>query len=135
VRATQSRAVLWRAAADALAATLWYVGQALGEENRAAAEAAQVLGDGSGALPPYIGAANFRELNLPDGRRQLTRVRNACCFYYTIAPASPCRTCPRLSDAERVRRVADEGPAPTSCNSNSRSRYHEEPGPSGPFAI
>jgi hypothetical protein len=110
VAARRSPVALWRAAADALAGALWRVGERLGDERGAAAEAARVLGDGpdgTGPIRPYAGSANFRELSLPGGARHLTRERNDCCFAYTLGTPSPCITCPRLDDADRVRLLAD----------------------------
>lgn len=104
--ARRAPAARWRAAADALAGALWYAGARLGDERGAAAEAGRVLGDRTRRVPPYTGGANFRELRLPDGRRRLTRERNDCCLLYTIASASPCLSCPRLSDDDRLRRLA-----------------------------
>jgi hypothetical protein len=110
VAARRSSVALWRAASDALAGALWRVGERLGDERGGAAEAAMVLGDGPGGcgpIRPYVGGANFRELTLPSGARQLTRERNDCCFAYTLGPQSPCITCPRIDDAERIRLLSD----------------------------
>jgi hypothetical protein len=110
VAARRSPVALWRAAADALAGALWRVGERLGDERGAAAEAALVLGDrpgGTGPISPYAGGANFRELTLPSGAQRLTRERNDCCFAYTLGTPDPCITCPRLDDVERVRLLAD----------------------------
>jgi hypothetical protein len=105
--ARRAPAALWRAAADALTGALCYVGGLLGDERAAAGEALRILGDGTHPIPPYTGGAIFREFQLPDGTRQLTRERNDCCFLYTIAPGAPCLSCPRLSNDARLRRLSE----------------------------
>jgi len=103
--ARRSPVALWRAAADTLAGALWRIGERLGDERGGAAEAVRVLGDaadGTGPIRPYAGCANFRELTLPSGARRLTRKRNDCCLAYTLGQGTPCVTCPRLTDGERV---------------------------------
>ncbi|MGP3970133.1 (2Fe-2S)-binding protein [Streptomyces sp. 6N223] len=93
---------LWGAATDELTEGLWYLGQLLGEEERARAEAGLLLPGGTG---PYAGGAAFRELPVPDGRTVTTRDRASCCLYYTLRPQDTCVTCPRTCDAERVARL------------------------------
>ncbi|AUG80882.1 hypothetical protein CFP65_6217 [Kitasatospora sp. MMS16-BH015] len=93
---------LWGMAADDLASGLWYLGRMRDEEERAVALAEALL---PGDTPPFPGAADFRRLPGTAGRSHLTRTRLGCCLYYAIAPAEACLTCPRTSDAERVRRL------------------------------
>jgi hypothetical protein len=100
--ARRSPRALWRAAADMLAGAMWRIGERLGDESSAAHEAALVLGDMTGPIPPYAGGANFRELPLPGGGTRLTRERNDCCLAYTLGTGDPCITCPRLDDAQRA---------------------------------
>ncbi len=89
---------LWGMAGDDLVSGLWYLGRVFGDERRAVREAGAVL---PGGTPPFPGAAAFRELS-----GQPTRTRIGCCMYYAIRPDEACLTCPRTSDAERVRRMA-----------------------------
>lgn len=97
----RSRAALWRQAADALAGGLWRLGERLHDERTGAFEAGLVLGEPT-PIAPYAGAANFRELTLPDGTQLLTRERNDCCLAYTLGDAGPCVTCPRIDEAQRL---------------------------------
>ncbi|RMI41733.1 (2Fe-2S)-binding protein [Streptomyces triticirhizae] len=97
----RSRA-LWGAATDELVESLWYFGHLLGEEERAVRELALLL---PGATPPFAAGAGFRELLAPDETALRTRDRASCCMYYTLRPADTCATCPRLCDADRLRRL------------------------------
>ncbi|GJF28066.1 hypothetical protein KNE206_07660 [Kitasatospora sp. NE20-6] len=93
---------LWGMVTDDLVSALWYLGRALGEEDRAVAAAAELL---PGGTPPFAGAAAFRTLPGTAGRAHRTRTRQGCCLYYAISPAEACVTCPRTADEERVRRL------------------------------
>ncbi|MFI9274527.1 (2Fe-2S)-binding protein [Kitasatospora sp. NPDC052896] len=97
---------LWGMVADDLASALWYLGRMRGEEERAVAAATAVL---PGGTPPFPGAADFRRLPGTRGGTHLTRTRLGCCLYYAIRPADACLTCPRTTDAERVRRLEAAG--------------------------
>jgi hypothetical protein len=103
-RMRRGRRALWGTATDELTEGLWYLGQLLGEEERARAEAGLLL---PGGTEPYAGGADFRELPGPGGRRLTTRERASCCLYYTLRPEDTCVTCPRTCDAERVARLTD----------------------------
>ncbi|MDH6108949.1 hypothetical protein P3T36_007549 [Kitasatospora sp. MAP12-15] len=97
---------LWGMVTDDLVSGIWYLGRMLGEEERAVAAACAVL---PGATPPLPGAAAFRRLPADAPAADpgpLTRTRLGCCLYYTIRPADTCLTCPRLTDTERLRRLA-----------------------------
>ncbi|MEU7550917.1 (2Fe-2S)-binding protein [Streptomyces sp. NPDC044571] len=96
---------LWGMVTDELASGLWYLGRMLGEEERAVRAADRVL---PGDTPPFPGAAAFRSLPGTDGRSHPTRTRLGCCLYYTVRPGNACLTCPRTSDAERVRRLEEQ---------------------------
>jgi hypothetical protein len=89
---------LWGMAEDDLVSGIWYLGRALGEEARALLVADSVVPGGAG----------FRSLRAASGRSYPTRTRAGCCLYYTIRPVDTCLTCPRLGDAERLRRLAAE---------------------------
>jgi len=93
---------LWGMAADDLASAIWHLGKALDQEDHAIAVATAVL---PGDTPPFPGAAAFRPLPARSGRTHWTRTRAGCCLYYAIDPATPCITCPRTCDAERLRRL------------------------------
>ncbi|MFI7404173.1 (2Fe-2S)-binding protein [Streptomyces sp. NPDC049541] len=92
---------LWGMVADDLVSGIWYLGRMLGQEATAVRAATDVLPI---AVPPYPAAA-FRHLAGDDGRRHITRTRTGCCMFYAIKPAEACVTCPRTSDAERLRRL------------------------------
>ncbi|MGW8767988.1 iron-sulfur protein [Streptomyces sp. NPDC055815] len=96
---------LWGMVADDLLSGVWYLGRMLDQEERAVREATELLPT---AIPPFPGGADFRTLTGRDGRRHPTRTRLGCCLYYTIAPERSCLTCPRTSDAERLRRLEEE---------------------------
>lgn len=93
---------LWGMAADDLVSGIWHLGRVLGEEERAVRAATAVL---PGGTPPFPGAADFRLLSGGEDREHWTRTRLGCCLYYAIEPAAACLTCPRTSDAERLRRL------------------------------
>lgn len=97
---------LWGMAADDLVSGIWYLGRVLGQEERAVSAATELLPT---AMAPFPGAADFRRLAGREGRTYPTRTRLGCCLYYALDAAQPCGTCPRTCDAERVRRLDDEG--------------------------
>ncbi|MCM2389847.1 (2Fe-2S)-binding protein [Streptomyces albipurpureus] len=98
---------LWGMVGDDLVSGIWYLGRMLGDEERAVREASEVL---PGPVGPFAGGASFRRLTGGDGRSYPTRNRMGCCLYYTIRPAEACATCPRTSDAERLRRLEEPTP-------------------------
>ncbi|KWX01846.1 iron-sulfur protein [Carbonactinospora thermoautotrophica] len=85
---------LWGMVTDELAGTLWHLGQALGREEEAVAEATALL---PGGTPPFVGGAGFRTVELRD--RAYTRTRLTCCLYYTLCPEDVCSNCPRIAAA------------------------------------
>ncbi|MEU8436649.1 iron-sulfur protein [Streptomyces sp. NPDC029216] len=97
---------LWGMTADDLVSGIWYLGRALGQEERAVSAATDLLPT---AIAPFPGGADFRRLSGREGRRYPTRTRLGCCLYYALDAARPCATCPRTCDAERLRRLEDEG--------------------------
>ncbi|MGP4111217.1 (2Fe-2S)-binding protein [Streptomyces sp. 4N509B] len=101
-RMRRGRRALWGSACDELTEGLWYLGNLLGEEERAREEAAALL---PGGTAPYAGSAAFRTLAGRDGQPLVTRDRASCCLYYTLRPEDTCVTCPRTCDAERVARL------------------------------
>ncbi|GHI04004.1 iron-sulfur protein [Streptomyces cellostaticus] len=96
---------LWGMVADDLVSGIWYLGRTLGREEHAVQAATELL---PAPVPPYPAGAAFRYLTDAGGGRCPTRTRAGCCLYYTIRPDEACLTCPRTSDAERVRRSGPE---------------------------
>ncbi|WFB06870.1 (2Fe-2S)-binding protein [Streptomyces sp. LX-29] len=94
---------LWGMAADEIAEGLWYVGQLMGDEQRALAELTALL---PGAVPPYPAGAGFRLLTGPRGESLPTRDRASCCLFYTLRPDDTCTTCPRTCDTARIQRLS-----------------------------
>ncbi|MFJ9521228.1 (2Fe-2S)-binding protein [Kitasatospora sp. NPDC101801] len=82
---------LWGIVTDDVIEGLWFLGGLLGEEDRAAAEASELLPGPSDA--PFVGGADFRPV--ASGEATRTRTRVSCCLFYTVRPDEFCRTCPR----------------------------------------
>ncbi|TDU04816.1 hypothetical protein EDD99_3291 [Streptomyces sp. 846.5] len=102
---------LWGMVGDDLVAGVWYLGRKLDEEQRAVRKAESLLPGPDGARP-FPSGADFRTLRSATGRTYVTRTRTGCCLHYTIQPTKTCRTCPRLCDSERLRRLEAESPRP-----------------------
>ncbi|MFJ8014970.1 (2Fe-2S)-binding protein [Streptomyces sp. NPDC096339] len=96
---------LWGMVTDDLVSGIWYLGRALGQEERAVREATELLPT---AIAPFPGGADFRRLADRSGHLHPTRTRLGCCMYYTLDPSRACATCPRTCDAERLRRIEDQ---------------------------
>ncbi|MEU6678603.1 (2Fe-2S)-binding protein [Streptomyces sp. NPDC046925] len=108
-QARRGRRVLWGMAGDDLVSGIWYLGRMLGQEDEALRAVDALL---PGPVAPFPGGAAFRHLTTRDGERHPTRTRLGCCLYYTLPAAEACGTCPRVCDAERLRRLeADMTPA------------------------
>src|SRR5690606_18967007 len=97
----RTRATLWGMAGDDLISGLWHLGRARGREFDATYRATRLL---PGPVPPFPAGAAFRELTAPDGRTMLTRTRAGCGLSYALPGGTACETCPRVGDAERLRR-------------------------------
>jgi hypothetical protein len=93
---------LWGMVGDDLVSAIWYLGRRLDEEERAVREVGEVL---PGPVAPYVSGAGFRRLTDRDGLSRPTRTRAGCCLFYAIRPDEACGTCPRVCDAERLRRL------------------------------
>ena len=91
---------LWSVSSDILAEAFTWAGSALGREGEARGLAERAL-DGS---PHFPGRTNFFVLE-QDGVHKWTRTRNACCLYYRVS-GEVCPTCPRISQRERLCRLA-----------------------------
>ncbi|MFD9727896.1 (2Fe-2S)-binding protein [Streptomyces sp. NPDC059072] len=96
---------LWGMVTDDLVSGIWYLGRALGQEERAVREATELLPT---AIAPFPGGADFRRLADRAGRLHPTRTRLGCCMYYTLDASRACATCPRTCDAERLRRIEEQ---------------------------
>ncbi|MBW5482211.1 (2Fe-2S)-binding protein [Streptomyces bambusae] len=97
---------LWGMVGDDLVSGIWYLGRVLGQEERSVSAATELLPT---AMAPFPGGADFRRLVDRGGRAHPTRTRIGCCLYYKLDAARACGTCPRTCDAERLRRLEDEG--------------------------
>ena len=54
----------------------------------------------------FVDGSSFHSVADDSGQEHLTRRRVSCCYYFKVAEdGSACTTCPRTSDAERVKRV------------------------------
>jgi FhuF 2Fe-2S C-terminal domain len=101
---------VWGMVGDDLVSGIWHLGRALGREEEAVRLATGLL---PGPVEPFPGGADFRRLVGTTGTAGttggslVTRTRLGCCLHYTVRPAEACDTCPRVCDAERLRRAAD----------------------------
>lgn len=97
---------LWGMATDEVVESLRYIGQLLGEEERALRELGLLL---PGSTRPYVGSADFRPAVGPDGGITHTRERISCCMFYTLRPDDVCATCPRTCGTRRANERAATG--------------------------
>ena len=95
-RTRRGSSALRQMAVDAVADAFLIVGQGLGREGEAVNFAKEVL-DGPS---PLSGTTNYFVVE-GDGRRETSRVRNACCLYYRLG-RDACLTCPRAARTERT---------------------------------
>lgn len=95
-RTRRGSGALQQMAVDAVADALLIVGQGLGREGEAVGFAEEVLAGPS----PLSGKTNYFVVER-DGRRETSRVRNACCLYYRLG-RDACLTCPRATQAEKT---------------------------------
>ncbi|MGW3646291.1 (2Fe-2S)-binding protein [Streptomyces sp. NPDC000878] len=93
---------LWAVVTDDVVEGLHYIGQVVGEADRAQRELELLL---PGSTRPFVGSAGFREVTTPDGATLPTRDRASCCFFYTIRPDEMCDNCPRTCESERVAKL------------------------------
>lgn len=101
-RMRRGKRALWGMATDEVVEGLWYIGNRLGEEQRAMDELALLL---PGTAKPYVGSPGFRSLTGPAGEQLPTRDRASCCLFYTLRPDDTCVTCPRTCDTARIARL------------------------------
>ena len=103
---------------DALDGGFWISDSAgVGQQDFVAA-ASLVL---PGATEQFVDGTTFHSVVDDSGREHLTRRRVSCCYYFKVGEdGSACTTCPRTSDAERVKRLcehADSAAAEVSAGS------------------
>jgi hypothetical protein len=92
---------LWRGAADRVAGAFLWLGEQLGARGRARAR-----GRGTGSAPQL--EAKVRIQRVGSGADEThVHLRHGCCLYYRVPGAPKCIGCPLVTDAERVRRVAE----------------------------
>ncbi|MDX3451183.1 (2Fe-2S)-binding protein [Streptomyces sp. ME02-8801-2C] len=94
---------LWAVVTDDVVEGLHYIGQVVGEEDRAQRELELLL---PGSTRPFVGTAGFREVTAPDGAALPVRDRVSCCFFYTIRPAEMCDNCPRTCGNDRIAKLS-----------------------------
>jgi hypothetical protein len=93
------RRTQWAAVTDALDRGLLLAGRSLGSPQAGAADARLVLTHGE-----QTSSSTICQVTDEQGRTHWTRRRGSCCFLYALPGIErPCTSCPRVSDAERVR--------------------------------
>lgn len=102
-RTRRGSSALRQMAVDAVADAFLIVGQGLGREGEAVGFAEEVLAGPS----PLSGKTNYFVVER-DGRRETSRVRNACCLYYRLG-RDACLTCPRVTRAQRTSEASEVG--------------------------
>jgi hypothetical protein len=61
-----------------------------------------------GPTEQFLDGSTYHVLVDDSGCEHLTRRRVSCCFYFKVAEdGSACTTCPRMSDAERAKRLSE----------------------------
>ncbi|MGH4020277.1 MAG: (2Fe-2S)-binding protein [Pseudonocardiaceae bacterium] len=95
------RRTLWAAVTDMLDVTLLIAGRSFGSAQAGATDARLVLAERE---EPLTSASTICEVADEHGRMHWIRRRGWCCFTYALPGIEhPCASCPRVSDAERVR--------------------------------
>jgi hypothetical protein len=107
----------WAAVTDALDRGLLLAGRSFGSPQAGAADARLVLAHGE---KPLTSASTIHQVTDEHGRPHWTRRRGSCCFLYALPGIErPCTSCPRLSDAERIRILGAIQPGPSSSQAVS----------------
>ncbi|MGH3899683.1 MAG: (2Fe-2S)-binding protein [Pseudonocardiaceae bacterium] len=95
------RRTLWAAVTDTLDVTLLVAGRSFGSAQAGATDARLVLAERE---EPLTSASTTCEVTDERGRTHWIRRRGWCCFTYALPGVEhPCASCPRVSDAERIR--------------------------------
>ena len=95
------RRTLWAAVTDVLDVNLLRAGRSFGSAQAGATDARLVLAEREN---PFTSASTTCEMTDEHGRTHWIRRRGWCCFTYALPEVEhPCASCPRVSDAERVR--------------------------------
>jgi hypothetical protein len=90
---------------DGLDGGFWIEDEALASRRDILAAAKLVL---PGRSDQFEDATTSRTVLDASGREHLTRSRVSCCYYYKLNEGGEaCLTCPRTSDAERIRRLSE----------------------------
>jgi hypothetical protein len=96
---------LWRGAADRVAGAFLWIGDQVGARERSRALAREAVGSA-----PEL-EAKVRIQRVGSGAQEThVHLRHGCCLYYRVPGAPKCIGCPLVTDAERIRRVAGQGP-------------------------
>jgi hypothetical protein len=97
-----SRRACWAAVTDQVDTAFLTAGWVSGEQDRAAAEAAAVLGaDEASSWLPGAGWSTLHQVVDVHGRSHWTRRRHGCCLLYRVPGIAPCLSCPRVGDEVR----------------------------------
>ncbi|MGH3764971.1 MAG: (2Fe-2S)-binding protein [Pseudonocardiaceae bacterium] len=95
------RRTQWETVTDVLDSGLLLAGRSFGSPRAGASDARLVLGAGD---KPLTSASTICEVRDEHGRVHWTRRRGSCCFLYAIPGIErPCASCPRVSEADRIR--------------------------------
>jgi hypothetical protein len=95
------RRTQWATVTDVLDISLLRAGRAFGSPQAGARDAQLVLGAGD---KPLTSASTIYPVTDEHGRTHWIRRRGSCCFRYAVPGVPrPCVSCPRLSEADRVR--------------------------------
>ncbi|MDQ4102251.1 MAG: (2Fe-2S)-binding protein [Actinomycetota bacterium] len=95
------RRTQWATVTDVLDSGLLLAGRSFGSPQAGAADARLVL---AGGEKPLTSPSTICVVTDERGRTHWTRRRGSCCFLYALPGIErPCASCPRVSEAERVR--------------------------------
>jgi hypothetical protein len=97
------RRALWRSATDRVAGAILWVGDEVGQPERAAGLARRAV-----SVAPLRGRALVELVTLPTGSVERLQVRDGCCLYYRVPGGEPCSSCPLVPAEERGGRLAAE---------------------------
>lgn len=95
----------WANATDMVGSVIWLASDGLVGTDRDAYAAEQFDLLFGGQVKPFTGVPQLVTLPVSSGASYTTKLRKDCCLYYTLDSADACFTCPRITDAERTRRL------------------------------
>ncbi len=99
-RSGRPRRALWRSAADIVAGTFLFGGDALGAREAGMAWGRRVVG---GPAPLHVEPGY--EVQVHQGVELVARVREGCCLGWRVPGGRTCTTCPLTTVAERAARL------------------------------